>query len=486
MAQQIEPFHRVSSDTSERVRWPALTVRVMQAHLTLFGLVLLLGAAGLFVYLYSLELTRVDITPGLRITRAGEIYEQEFQLQVIAGLVLLGVSVFQLQVVRLLAQRRRSGLWLGRVSAAMLLAGLPAGVGLWLLPGATNTEDGGLVAQAIDELALVVRIISALLVVQALLALWYIVASFLAPMRRLCRRHTVLGNPLLRRAQILGITVWGVVLAGLGITLGVFTDWVYEVPAPVPEPGALLYATTFDDFNEEWDLYPGRDSAQIKPARDLVAEYDLTPNAAVYGDALVVAYGAGVSDEVIWSTLDRTVSDFDLRVTARLIDGPIDQNQFGVIFRYRDPQNFYIFRITADGYYALVKVRDGVQETISDWGITDVIRQGHEPNSIRVVGKGDTFTFFINDTLVPLCMKGENETSMWANWEGPGICYTDELRFAYRDGTFHQGRIALAAGTIDGSDVTVAFDDLVIVGPDLDIAAMNGTTSNNIDDIETG
>ncbi len=30
----------------------------------------------------------------------------------------------------------------------------------------------------------------------------------------------------------------------------------------------------------------------------------------------------------------RKFSDLDLRVTARLVDGPVDQNQFGVVFRY--------------------------------------------------------------------------------------------------------------------------------------------------------
>ena len=66
---------------------------------------------------------------------------------------------------------------------------------------------------------------------------------------------------------------------------------------------------------------------------------------------------------------------------------------------------------------------------------------------------------------MPLCMKGENELSMWASWEGPGICFTDALRYVYEDGAFKQGRLALAAGTIDGSEIRVAFDDLVIIGP---------------------
>ena len=65
----------------------------------------------------------------------------------------------------------------------------------------------------------------------------------------------------------------------------------------------------------------------------------------------MIKHGSPGTDEVVWSTLDRKFNDVDLRVTVRLMDGPIDQNQYGVIFRYRDEENFYLFRITSDGYY---------------------------------------------------------------------------------------------------------------------------------------
>ena len=67
---------------------------------------------------------------------------------------------------------------------------------------------------------------------------------------------------------------------------------------------------------------------------------------------------------MVWSALDRKFSDMDLRVIAQLMAGPVDQNQFGVIFRYRDAQNFYMFRITSDGYYLLAKVENGLQDKV--------------------------------------------------------------------------------------------------------------------------
>jgi hypothetical protein len=237
------------------------------------------------------------------------------------------------------------------------------------------------------------------------------------------------------------------------------------VPVARPDPGQLLYATTFDTFNDEWDIYPGRDSAQIVSSETLGLASVESLAAPFGGKALMIAYGSGVSDEVVWSTLSRKFNDIDLRVTTQQISGPVDQSQYGVIFRYRDKMNFYIFRISSDGYYLLAEVKDGVQEKISDWGVSEAIHQGRVPNEVRVVARGDEFRFFVNGQPMPLCLKGANETSMWASWEGPGICYTDELTYIYTDGSFKQGRVALAAGTIDGSAVAVAFDDLLMVGP---------------------
>lgn len=475
MTQSIEPFVRVKDhqDHVAQRRWPVVTLRLMQVHLLLFGSGLFLGGVALFGYLYSLEFERIDITGGLRITRHGEIYTSDFQLKVLGVLVLLGLSLLQFRVASLLAQRRRSGLVLARISAMMLVLGLPVGAYLWALSSGANSDDSGLFSQLIHELAWGVRLAAGLLIVQALLAIWYVFASLLRPMQQCCRAQLPLGNLLLRRIRRLSILAWAVVIIALALMLGILTDWIFELPVPEPEPGELLYVTAFERFNDEWDLFPGRDSAQVVVINDLISDLAISPVPALSEKVLVISYGAGVSDEIIWSTLNRKFGDFDLRVTARLIEGPIDQNQFGVIFRYRDPDNFYVFRITADGYYSLVKVRNGVQERISDWGVSDAILQSDAANEVRVVARGDRFQFYVNGTALPLCMKGENETSMWANWEGPGMCFTDEPRFEFVDGEFTQGRIALAAGTIDGSDVTVAFDDLVLVGPVVDAIAVS-------------
>jgi len=477
VAEQIETFYRVPSQPqSARAGLAALTWRLMRAHFALMGLLLFGAALALGAYLYSLEFSRVELSATLRLRRSGDLYTPTMQQQVAALLALALAALVQFRAAHRLSVRQRGGLWSVRLSALMVLVGLPLGVGLWVLSGASTTRVG-LARQALQEMALPVRVAAGLLVFQALLGAWYELALFWPSVRRFFWAERAFEDVLLARARKAALVLWALVLLGLGVTLGVLTDWLYELPVPHPAPDELLYASTFDAFNDEWDIFPGRDSAQIVALGELDPELAAQAVGWLDGAVLQVKYGSGASEEVIWSALNRKFSDFDLRVTAQLAEGPDDQNQFGVIFRYRDPDNFYIFRITADGYYSLVKVQDGVQEKISDWGISEAIRQGNAPNVIRVVGQGETFRFYVNGEPLPLCLRGENETSMWATWEGPGVCYTDEPRPLFRDGTFAQGKIALAAGTIDGSAVSVLFDDVVIVGPAQDAMAISSTSA---------
>ncbi len=465
MAEQIEPFYHVPTQPrSARAGLAALTWRLMRVHFALMGLVLLGAALALGAYLYSLEFSRVELSATLRLRRGGDLYTSSMQAQVAALVALALAALVQFRAARRLSVRQRGGLWTVRLSALMALVGLPIGVGLWVLSGASAAPIG-LARQALQEAALAVRVAAGFLVFQALLGAWYELALFWRPLRRFFWAERAFEDVLLARARKAALLAWALMVVALGVTLGVLTDWLYELPVPRPKPGELLYASTFDAFNDEWDIFPGRDSAQIVTLDALEEDVRAQARGWLAGAVLQVQYGSGASEEVIWSVLDRKFSDFDLRVTAQLAAGPEDQNQFGVIFRYRDPNNFYIFRITADGYYSLVKVQGGVQEKISDWGVSEAIRQGNAPNVIRVVGLGDTFRFFVNGEPLPLCLRGENETSMWATWEGAGVCYTDEPRPIFQDGTFGQGKIALAAGTIDGSAVSVLFDDVVIVGP---------------------
>ncbi|MBN1202606.1 MAG: hypothetical protein JXJ20_12205 [Anaerolineae bacterium] len=459
MANAIAPFHRLSNGHEVNGRYTRV-LRAMRIHFTLAGLLLLVGALGL-AYLHMNEFQRIGLNWNLRITRPRDIYDTSTQLKVIVMLVLGVASLIQLRTVHYLYQGEHAGVMFARLSSLMLLLGLPLSVVLWRLE-----LDVPVIPASVIQIGL--RGAAVILFVQAILALWYMVRLFSAGLRRAMVVDETAPNRLLRRVRYVVLGLWLLVLVGIGVVLAVMTDWI-DLPIARPEPGDLLYATSFDALNEEWDLYPGRDSAQIASVNDLslvTGGDDMPP---VEGGTLVITYGSSETNAIVFSVLDRKFNDMDLRVAGRQVSGPVD-NQYGVIFRYRNLDNYYAFLISADGYYSLVKQQNGELEVISAWGITEVIRQGEQANTIRVLAYEDEFMFFVNDQLMPLCLRGENENSMWAEWEGPGICFTDDLTYSYRDESFSQGKIALTAGSsVDlSADVVVAFDDVVITGPQPD------------------
>ncbi|MBN1285223.1 MAG: hypothetical protein JXB47_07490 [Anaerolineae bacterium] len=211
------------------------------------------------------------------------------------------------------------------------------------------------------------------------------------------------------------------------------------IAPPAPQPGELLYATTFDDFNDEWDLYEGRRAAQVEDGM-LKVSIDVANNGS-------------------FSWLDRIFGDFDLTVEAMQLAGP-DDNGFGVIFRHRDPDNHYHLLISGDGYYKVTRVKDGEAETLTaDWRASAHIKPGTgETNVIRVVGRGSRFTFYINGARVDDLCLGENVVAF--------NCAGGELSDALVDETFPYGRVGVGALSFGTPGVVVGFDNMVVVGPE--------------------
>lgn len=263
----------------------------------------------------------------------------------------------------------------------------------------------------------------------------------------------VFGQPVHRQHRRKIIYILGIlgllILIGVGVANAVLTD-VIELPLDIPEPGALLYTTTFDRFNDEWDLPQGSRKAEI------------------LGGELVLTLDSGKTGDGFYALLEsRKFRDFDLRVTTRQIAGD-DDNAYGVVFRQRDADTYYVFEISGDGYYRLTKVDNNIATNITKWIKSPVIHQGIASNEVRIVGKGDTFIFYVNQELMPLCTKGDKAEPTYNEYTGE--CTSNEWEDSFVDGAFKQGRVGLSLGNTLTSDVTqalvVAFDNLVIVGPE--------------------
>lgn len=261
--------------------------------------------------------------------------------------------------------------------------------------------------------------------------------------------------------------------------------WGNAHPVLSAPPGQVLYAAGFDGFADEWQQYEGRLSARIAGG--------------------VLRLSVDDTNATIYSLAAPQFRDFDLRVEATTVDGPVD-NAFGVIFRLDKPhtacdmplvllcdlanvpllsvplrflfrpvgsnaEGYYMFLISADGYYSVwqaVSVDGRTQaQRVSAWIASDLIRQGiGATNELRVLAQGDTFRFFINGVPVQLCRPDDpNAQSTYS----AGQCIGGQMVDALVDDAFPIGQIGLVAQSTlrGGSGVVVAFDNLRIFSPTL-------------------
>lgn len=230
------------------------------------------------------------------------------------------------------------------------------------------------------------------------------------------------------------------------------------------EAGAVLYAASFDAgslFNDEWEQYQGRQSAVI--AED------------------VMRISVGLPQDGNYSLTRYTFRDFDLQVTARAVEGPLD-NGYGVIFRLFDRDNYFLFMVSSDGYYAVQRVLNGARREISTWiptfadvpeldGLT--VNQGlNAENELRVVARGDTFEFYINGVRAALCLANDPaaQSTYYEFFDTPEErCTGGSIVYSLTDASIPHGQLGVAAQSFDLPDgeraVTVEFLHMVVFNP---------------------
>jgi hypothetical protein len=186
--------------------------------------------------------------------------------------------------------------------------------------------------------------------------------------------------------------------------------------APGPLRVSSPFADSFDDTRNGWTLIHNNQA-------------DIT----IEGGQLRIAIRQ--PDSLAWSVATgKTFADFTLDVDATPLAGP-DDNDYGVIVRHVDDDNFYRFEISGDGYFNVQKRQKGKWEKlIPDWTASESIRKGKATNHLRVVGAGSGLTFYVNQTLL--------------------IQITDV--------SFSRGAIGVLAGTLAEPGVQVAFDNVQV------------------------
>jgi hypothetical protein len=142
-----------------------------------------------------------------------------------------------------------------------------------------------------------------------------------------------------------------------------------------------------------------------------------------------------------WTNPGRNFDDVIMTGIARQMSGP-DDNAYGLICRYQSPENFYVFLVSGDGYYAIGKYQSGspqIQYLTGDgqYAFSDVINQGIAINEIRATCIGSELTLSVNGLFLATAT----------------------------DPTFVTGDVGLAASTFDPGTAVISFDSMRVIRP---------------------
>lgn len=186
------------------------------------------------------------------------------------------------------------------------------------------------------------------------------------------------------------------------------------------DPGSVIYFDNFSNPESGWDVWSS-DSAVIS--------YDM--------DGLRFKIKEANYD--YWSLPGQRFTDVTLGVDARLIDGPTD-NDYGLLCRFQNEYNFYAFLISSDGYGGIVKVKDGLYQTLNspdglEYGL--IIEQGQTVNQIRADCVGTRLTLYVNQ----------------------------EKFLEVEDAEFSTGDVGLIAGSYGEPGVDILFDNFYVLKP---------------------
>jgi len=183
--------------------------------------------------------------------------------------------------------------------------------------------------------------------------------------------------------------------------------------------GDLLFQDGFSDPSSGWDRV-GSDEGLTDYEND---RYRILVNA---------------TNADYWSNPGLYFMNVKVDLDAGKTSGP-DDNDYGVLCRYQDTENFYFLIISSDGFYGIGIVEGGEQKLLHPPQMyqSDYINTGSSANHIQAICDGPRLALIVNGELIAE---------------------------AY-DSTFIDGDIGLIVGSFDVPGVDIWFDNLMVTNP---------------------
>jgi len=194
-----------------------------------------------------------------------------------------------------------------------------------------------------------------------------------------------------------------------------FDDLTVKTPSGSEDAGMVLFFEDFSDNDAEW------------------AEGDNESARYTFDDGEYLL-SALTDNYLVWSRTYKDWENVAVELKARQVEGPAD-NEYGIICRYQDADNFYQLSISGDGYYRLVKWDEAEFGELLSWERSSAINEGSETNRLSAICDGSRLSLSANEQTLFDVTDNALPTS---------------------------GDVGMYVGTFDEGGVTIAFDDLMI------------------------
>jgi hypothetical protein len=235
-------------------------------------------------------------------------------------------------------------------------------------------------------------------------------------------KHTFIGilYQEARKLWLMGCTVLGI---GLSIALSACNALPIQSLTPtVARPTQVAIEDDFSSPNQNW------------------VRFDTDEGAAYVLDDEFYLEDRGKGIAVHSPLLGQTWSDLLIEVQVRQVQGSMN-NWMGILCRQYDEENYYLFAISADGYYLILKMEEGSPVPLIEPTATQSIRVGKATNYLKVHLHQDDLAFSVNNTLL--------------------VTRTDQA--------FDKGNVALFADAVEvGQTTVVAFDNFTLTPLDVE------------------
>ncbi len=185
------------------------------------------------------------------------------------------------------------------------------------------------------------------------------------------------------------------------------------------QPGTVLFADDFSHPPSGWGIW-NRDGASV----------------GYHDDGLRIQVNTPQYD--FWSVAGRYFSDVQIEADATKIGGPSD-NDFGILCRYLDKDNFYMLVVSSDGYFGIAKMKTGHYSMISSDKLqySSAIAGGKGRVHLRADCVGDRLSLYANSVK----------------------------RVDAKDSDFASGDVGVLAGAYNEQGVDILFDNFVVKKP---------------------